>query len=241
MWFLFGGGAAADIIGGSDSRRDLAASLGRARDPRAVSALALAARDGDEDTSRVASAGLEEILPTLKASDAPYISPEGMDALIALVKRGNLRLGLSILAAFKQVGDSRALPVVEELAKEKNEVGAILTGELARPSVFWQSLQEGARECLPYLRALVEEEKARTTLLRAAQATDTGVSLLRPANGVVDSDEQVLLRAVEVDDGNSYEHQSAAREGERGGNLMEEEPGREDRDEGNEVQEARRA
>src|SRR2546423_12833105 len=64
IWFGVGANAAADA--NADARRGLATTLTESGDPRVVSVLAIAVRDGDDDTRRIASEGLERILPTLK-------------------------------------------------------------------------------------------------------------------------------------------------------------------------------
>jgi hypothetical protein len=118
-WLLFfgiGGGAAAQAV---DSRRssEMARLLATSRDPRAVSVLAVAARDGDTDTARRAESGLRSILPQLRASDSEHITEEGMNAILALLGRtADPPLQVAILRALEQVGDNRAISLVDMLA-----------------------------------------------------------------------------------------------------------------------------
>jgi len=190
MWFLMmTGGAAVDTA--ARSRQQTATALARARDPRAVSVLAIAARDGDQETRTVAVRGLKSILPGLQASDAEHVTLEGMDALISLLLRStDVDLAIAVLKGLEQIGDARALPAVERAA---HGCWWLDRGERER-------VQEAARACLPYLQARAERERQRNTLLRPAQSPDSPAEiLLRPAGGAPTTPEEQLLRPVMTD------------------------------------------
>ena len=205
MWILFGGSAAADIAAGS--RRELVTSLSSTDDPRVVSVLAVAARDGDPDTRWVASQGLKQLLLKLKASDREYLTEDGMDALLALLKCGDVELDFAILTALQQVGDVRAIPAVEAFARLPHQNMPPLFRNGWKRLTWDEQVQEAkklrdlAAESLPFLRMRAEEDKARSTLLRAAASSDSADSLLRPAATSQEWDDQILLRPTVVSDG----------------------------------------
>lgn len=191
LWWIFGGGAAVDAAAGS--RQKAASELAKINDPRAVSVLAVACRDGDPDTRTVAARGLKNILPRLQARDAAHITPEGMEALIALLRMADASLGVAILKALEQVGDARAIPTVERLAespKRRRAWAVYLDAETPQ-----ERLREAAAACLPYLRTRAEQERLRNTLLRPAQGPDSPADiLLRPASAAPSTPEEQLLR-----------------------------------------------
>lgn len=178
-FFLFGAGgtAAAQAVDVRRSRQ-MAHHLAIARDPRAVSALAVAARDGDPDTQRVASQGLTSILPQLRASDADAVTEQGMNALLSLLGRSvDPMLQIAILRALEQIGDERALSLVEMLAGPQESA----------------PVREAARSCLGYLRSRAEQARMRQVLLRPAASAEPDKSLLRPASAT-ETDADQLLR-----------------------------------------------
>jgi hypothetical protein len=214
FWF-FMPAALADVA--SSTRKETATALARARDPRAVSVLAIGCRDGDDETRAVCARGLKSILPGLQASDAQYVTDEGMDALIALLKMADDDLLLAALKGLEQVGDSRAIPAVEALLEDSLEGGLVSSARQrwrhrARMRFVWkqylsgnppgpireQEIQAAARSCLTYLRQRDEQERARQTLLRPAQSPENPAEvLLRPAAGAPSAPTEQLLRPVE--------------------------------------------
>jgi hypothetical protein len=189
LWWILqlGGGAwAADRA--ASTRRDAAYALSKAGDPRAVGVLALALRDGDSYVRDVAERALRHLLPRVRASDAAYIAPDQMNALLHLGYSDDYgqNLKIPLLTALEQIGDARALPVVEYLH--------------ADPS---PQVREAARECLPFVQERVRRARESATLLRASAATGAITppdQLLRPAAAgmtpVTPPDQ--LLRAVEA-------------------------------------------
>jgi hypothetical protein len=131
---------------------------------------------------------LKALLPGLQASDARYITSEQMDALVSLLNSASAvladkELARQVINAMEQVGDKRALEPMERLAG------------------LWQDpqTQRAAQECLPFLRARIEEQKLAETLLRPSSAENVKPeTLLRPAAADIVSEGQAqLLRPVE--------------------------------------------
>jgi hypothetical protein len=200
-WFMvFGSIAGAGAVSGS--REQLEAAVTRVRSPRAINILAIACRDGDRDTRAVAAKGLRRLLPQLKPEDARHISTEGMQALLKLLDRPDGLLAIPILKALEQVGDVRAIPMVQRITSSMKP--ASFWKMISLPENEWWQVQNAARECLPYLQARQEKERLRgsllrpsdetgppsDSLLRAAQPTppEMPAQLLRPANGLNDDD-----------------------------------------------------
>lgn len=194
FWFLFGGGAElADSR--ANYRQKVVGELARTSDPRAVNVLAKALREGDKATQDVVIGGLTQILPRLRASDARHITPEGMEALLYLLRRTpDAKLTLLVLKSLEQIGDERALPLVQGLAKSAAylEITTTHYGE-----VRFADIERAARETLPFLEARAEQERLRYRLLRpVAPPTDDASTLLRPASGVSETPAEQLLRPV---------------------------------------------
>lgn len=183
LWWLFvwgGGAAAADERAGR--RRQAAHALYLAGEPRAVGVLAVASRDGDHAVQRVADQALRDLLPRVRASDSMYIDAEQMHALLELAEHGNAHMQSNVLKALEQIGDQRAIPVVENLT---------LAGRTT-------NVRRCALACLPFLIERVRLAREQSTLLRASAspgAAAVPAQLLRPANGVEDTPPQQLLRA----------------------------------------------
>lgn len=187
-WILQLGGGAWAADKAASTRRDAAYALSKAGDPRAVGVLALALRDGDAYVRDVAERALRHLLPRVRASDAAYIAADQMNALLHLGYRDDYghSLKIPLLAALEQIGDERALPVVEHLHADP------------APQV-----REAARECLPFVQERVRRARESATLLRASAATGAITppnQLLRPASAAMTTGTppDQLLRAVEA-------------------------------------------
>lgn len=128
------------------------------------------------------------LLPRLKASDADLLTDKQKKTLYRFLKDGAFyripdELNITILQALEQVGDSRVLPIVEELARRK-----------ARTS-SQRRLQEAAIHCLPALKQHLDS--SGQTLLRASQVETPPDTLLRPAFGPANTEPDNLLRATD--------------------------------------------
>ncbi|HLK56104.1 MAG TPA: hypothetical protein VKU00_06055 [Chthonomonadaceae bacterium] len=95
---------------------------------------------------------------------------------------------VAILQAFAQVGDSKALPVVERLAKGETKT----EGE--------KRIQEAAQACMPALQLRADCAGHSRTLLCAANAAASHEdTLLRPAGGQQKAEPEKLLRPSQRD------------------------------------------
>ena len=126
---------------------------------------------------------LTVLLPQMQASDASLLTPShcrlftvwlthafnsaffrgvGSDFIVALLK------------AYEQVGDAKAIPIVERLANS------------APRSEGQRRIQQAAQDCLPLLQAHVSGVDVTQTLLRASMPeTNTPATLLRAATADV--------------------------------------------------------
>jgi len=181
--------------------RPLAQTLADTNDVRAIGPLIDALKLEDRKIHAIAKEGLIKLLPRLHASDADLLGPEQRTLLCRKLSwpiqgiDGNLRplspaayqrevaFRVAILQAFAQVGDSKALAMVEQLAQ-----GEAKTAEL-------RQIQVAAQACLPSLVLRCEQIRRHKTLLRAAYASDTGAdTLLRAAQGTRETPPNQLLR-----------------------------------------------
>ena len=138
---------------------------------------------------------LIKLLPQLKASDANLTTPTALGYIYSCLrlngdgtfgKKCPTDLRIAALKALEQVGDARAIPLVERLTKMR-------FGTQNRLRV-----KQAAIECLPMLRANCGEVEAARTLLRASHAEDARPeTLLRPASGAEPTALQELLRGAE--------------------------------------------
>lgn len=188
IWMFFIGGAAADVA--SSSRTQLATTLARARDPRAVNALASACMLGDSETRRICKQGLVSLLPSMRADEAEFVTADGMRHLIDLLRSRDPALVVAILRCFEQIGDARALPAVSRLADSR------LDSFEARlyPHPGFEEILEAAKHCLPFLEAAAERDRQRDLLLRPASSAPEDANLLRPAGFSANESPEHLLR-----------------------------------------------
>jgi hypothetical protein len=183
----------------------MAAKLIEQGDMRSIGPLVDALHLDDGMTREIAFAALIDLLPRLKASDAALLNEAQRAKLCQLLSlpvenplykdiRGLFRpannkavdFRVAIRQAFAQVGDSKALGVVERLATRE----AKTEGE--------RRIQEAAEACLPALQTRADLERSSQTLLRASMpSSDASDTLLRPATGTQDSAPEQLLRASE--------------------------------------------
>ena len=132
------------------------------------------------------------LLPLLKASDANLLTPlrrYTLNVMLGSCFQPHLRgvdeeFTLAILKAYEQVGDAKAIPVVERIANHnpRND------GQ--------RRIQQAAEACLPLLRANSGEVASTQTLLRAStRQTNTPDVLLRATVAASPTRPAELLRA----------------------------------------------
>ncbi len=143
----------------------------------------LALEDGTAKS--MAALLLSGLLPRFRASDAKILTDAQHNALLRTLTRndGSPDFFVAALKALEQIGDARALPVVESLA-----IGRGATIDPHR-------VQAAAQDCLPFLQIRCDQQRASQTLLRASSATATATdTLLRPAQNAGTTNPSQLLR-----------------------------------------------
>ncbi len=140
---------------------------------------------------------LAALLPRLKASDANLLTSRHrytLNIMLGSCFQPHLRgvdndFTLAILKAYEQVGDAKAIPVVERIANHRPR------------NDNQRRIQEAAAECLPLLRANIGEVASTQTLLRASiHKTNTPDTLLRPATASSSTSPAELLRIASNED-----------------------------------------
>lgn len=164
-----------------DSLRIAAAeSLGRLQAPESVAALAGALFDRNTDVQEAAALALHESLPTLTDTHFGQFGAQSMANLGKSLSHADNLLVYNVLEALAKVGTSHAIPYVERVARE---------GRTTR-------LRDRAIEVVEILKERQSRENEAKTLMRPslpfATAPDT---LLRPAQGGNDTEQQQMLRA----------------------------------------------
>lgn len=135
-------------------------------DPRAVGALAVALKEGGGSIQHTASEALLALLPRVRPDHAVHIAPIQMNALLELAFRSHSSMQIAVLQALEQIGDGRAIPVVQNLALSPH-----------------RAVREQARQCLPFLTTRARKAEQSATLLRGAVSPGAdagGRELLRP-------------------------------------------------------------
>jgi HEAT repeat protein len=163
------------------SRKSAAEALANVDDVRMIDALTVCLDISDSETKKIVRSALVRLLPRVKASDDLKLINESYEQLLSELKTGEKSLKLAILKALEQIGDEKAISVVEYLAANA-----------------WDAeVRTAARDCLPALRHRSELCRLANTLLRPAESlqTDSDI-LLRPAKGMAIEHEH-LLRTIE--------------------------------------------
>jgi hypothetical protein len=144
--------------------------------PRSVGLLIEQLDAVDNHARVVAHEALADLLPRLRAEDAPLLTREHRARLYRALRfssrfqwpiHKDVPLVVAILKALEQVGDARALPEVERLAVRSRE----------------PRIRTAAQSCLPALRERIAQEREQARLLRPADSP----SLLRPARAPVEN------------------------------------------------------
>ena len=153
---------------------------------------------GSHENQKAVLRALIVLLPKMRASDASLLTWRHRHTLNALLRQrffeswmngADYSLALAILKAYEQVGDAKAIPIVERLAKYRTN------------SEGQRKIQEAAQECLPLLRANAGGVETTQTLLRASMPdTNTLNTLLRAATPETNAHKDDLLRAANAND-----------------------------------------
>ena len=170
--------------------------LARVGGVRAVPALLDALTSGRTPSQRrVIYPALALLLPQMQASDARLLTVSYRRILNKLLrwgyqfnfdKRNEPEFTLAVLKAYEQVGDAKAIPIVEKLANKK--------ARTARQ----RAVQQAAAQCLPLLQSHTVPLDQNQTLLRAASQSSAAPDiLLRPAQDAAPVPAGELLRAAD--------------------------------------------
>jgi HEAT repeat protein len=161
-----------------------ALTLGRLQVPESIGDLAGAAFDRSPQVREAASSALHEVLPILTSAHYGLFGAVSIENLGNVLSHPDALLVSRTLTALKNVGTSHAIPYVERVAAQ---------GRTAL-------LRDKAHDVLAVLRERQHQEEQAQTLMRASIAPPTPSGLLlRPAQGVSESDPQQLLRSSDLE------------------------------------------
>lgn len=173
-------GLAIGIGASSRLRRNSSDVLVQFDDPRLIDSLITCLKSGTVGHARPLRA-LTALLPTISPSQSHLVSAESRAFLNhALLHNTNKEFVLAILAAWQQIADRDAVPVVEQLAG----AGGFVEKDA--------SIREAAIAALPAIRESANRVTVSETLLRAAGTGDSE-ALLRAA-AATNTAEELLLR-----------------------------------------------
>ena len=167
----------------NERRKRTVEALTKANDVRIVGPLCDALGFRDEGMAKIAGEALIGILPRLQASDSRLLNDEQRVKLYGILSSGDKPLVLATLKALEQIGDEKAIPIVEKLANRQR---------LAETKA--NEVRDAANHCLPFLRECAANRKAGAELLRASGPDTKAETLLRPASAY-QTEPQELLRA----------------------------------------------
>jgi hypothetical protein len=152
---------------GAKRRLEVARRLADYGDVRAVGPLAEALGRSDRQIHEIAAAALTRLLPRLRPADAGLLNANQRRSLHRALNGENTGLTLAILSALERVGDDRALPYVERLARGQRRAAKSL------------EIQRAAQVCLPFLQVRIEKELVSRTLLHPSTAPSVPANALR--------------------------------------------------------------
>lgn len=201
---IFSSGWAVSKLVSKRGKTAFSAVAGKA-DARMLGTLVHLLHEADDDIRSMAQRELIRILPQVKATDRQYLTDEEMKLLLKPLGGNTEPFILALLKGLEQIGDERALPYVERLARNQ---GTAYTGTLAELSASFiieseelmrdrsAGIQAAARACLPFLHQRIQDSVLSSTLLRASEqnAPNAPLELLRPAVAGVEHHEAELLR-----------------------------------------------
>lgn len=169
----------------SNKQKEATKALAKYDDVRAIGAFADVLDNPDKKLAMIAEEKLIKLLPLVKATDASLLNDEQRRKLNSALEKRSSTLACAIMKAYEQIGSSDAIPFVERVIKNTDQV----------------LRKQAAERCLPFLQQRAATEKERQTLLRASDANTLTTApniLLRPAaptEGVYQS--ETLLRPVQ--------------------------------------------
>lgn len=165
-------------------RGKLSRTLAKYDNLRIVGALAQSLEIKDKRTVSAAATALIRLLPQMQSTDAERFTASQRACLHRALQGKNAELIHAILKSFEQIGGESDIPAVMRLAQAQ-------TGSKVAPGI-----QQAANDCLEFLRQKIDNDKARQSLLRAAERENSPAThLLRPAHGLEESQrEEQLLR-----------------------------------------------
>jgi len=181
-WFgVFAGGVVA-------TRRQVRATvrLSQLKDRRVLGPMIDALEFSQIRMRRLAREALIELLPQVRESDSTLLQPHHRQILNKALRRkqfahSTARLKCAILAAYEQIGDETALPIVEELASQYANTP--------------RSVHDAALACLPSLRSRSHDSLSTRELLRGSTPTARDPStLIRPSSSREATKPDELLR-----------------------------------------------
>jgi len=191
-------------------KRSLTNALSQINDKKQIGPLIRTLRVQNTPVRNLAKQSLIELLPTLRASDSSLLEPGERKVLLRQLTilpndpgyrdvkelfsrsafRRELDFRLAILKALEQVGAEQELETVERLARS--------IPSPQNPIKIPQELRAAAQECLPYLQARANDQRASSQLLRASGFPAlSGDDLLRPATSSLEAHPEQLLHAAE--------------------------------------------
>ncbi len=155
---------------------------------------------------------LTELLPQMQTTDATLLLPRHFDMLNKSIHKcacdfdtsqpDERKFLMAILNAYELIGDSRALPDVQRLARSR--WGLVSSDE---------EVMRAAQRCIPFLQQAAEAMRQKETLLRGYEVPVDTTALLCPASLGEQSRPEELLRPgyQKQDDGWSLQLDSPAR------------------------------
>ena len=191
-------------------KNSLTNALSQINDKKQIGPLIRTLRVQNTPVRNLAKQSLIELLPTLRVSDASLLGPTERKILLRHLAilpndpgyrdvkelfsrsafRRELDFRLAILKVLEQVGGEQELETVKRLARSAPSP--------QNPIKIPEEMRAAAQDCLPYLQARANDQRAGSQLLRASGfPAASGADLLRPATSSLETHPEQLLRAGE--------------------------------------------
>jgi hypothetical protein len=157
----------------------------------AIGVLLDARETRDKTIHTLAEGGLINLLPLMEEGDAGLLTWRQAYLLCRTLCSSKPAIVLATLAALTEIGSSEDLWDVSSLLGH--------TGGYFPPLANNAEVRDAAAICYEAIRARMEADRVRTTLLRPSMESSTEMELLRPVNGVAVSTPERLLRPASQD------------------------------------------